>query len=455
MSRVLPITKGKNNPLLRKKAREIKTISPELLAVVSAMEITMREANGIGLAAPQVGQDIQLFVVDPLAFDRERSKWEFKKIIQPDITKPVAFINPSISSYPKGEESMIEGCLSLPDWEGEVTRSKRITIKAQTIAGEGFKLQAKGLLAKVLQHEYDHLQGVLICDKWEKEHKVQKAKIRRIVFFGDSEYSQVVLDKLKGTPYEPEIIIGKDTKYSILNTRYSLGIVASYGNIIPEAVIKKFKHGILNIHPSLLPHYRGPSPLQAAILHGDAKIGVSIMKMVSAIDAGPLLAQGQLVLDESLTSHSLGKILFAEGAQLLLEVLPEYLAGKLPLIAQDEERAIYTQLIKKEDGLIDWRGNAEHIERMVRAYQPWPIATTFFEHRGKTLRLHILEVQVIEKLTLNSEVGKLETVNQQLRVRCGKGILLIKKLRPEGKKEMTGEAFLRGYAPKLFFRHPV
>lgn len=451
----LKIIIGQDNSTLRVKAKKIAVVTSEIQGLIEKMAQKMKEAEGIGLAAPQIGKSIQLFVVDSLAFDRERSKWEFKKITPPDVTKPLVFINPVISSYPKGQDAFIEGCLSLPGFEGKVSRSKRITIKAQLVSGETFKLQAKGLLARVLQHEYDHLQGTLICDKWEKEMKVKSSsatadKVKKIVFFGDSEYSQIVLNKLKVTAYEPEIIIGKNTKYQMPDTKYLVGITASYGEIIPRETIDKFKYGILNIHPSLLPRYRGPSPLQAAILNGDSKTGVSIIQLSEKMDAGPLVAQGEFMVDELYTSQTLGEILFKEGALMLLDVLPEYLARKLTPVAQDETKASYTALIEKKDGLIDWSQDAQIIERKIRAFIPWPVAYTYMNHRGAIRRLQIMEADIIKNLTIKKAPGNLETASQELLVHTGKGILRITKLRPEGKREMSGEEFMRGYDVETF-----
>jgi len=453
---MIRIITGKDNPTLRDKSKLINNVTPELLVLIRDMTVIMKESEGIGLAAPQVGKSIALFVIDPLAFDRERSKWEFRKIESaPDTSKPLAFINPVISTYPKFSESMVEGCLSLPGWEGNVIRSKRITIKAQTIDGKTFKLQAKGLLAKVLQHEYDHLQGVLICDKWKDQRRVKGKglRVKGVVFFGDSPYSRIVLNKLKRSAYEPAIVMGKTTNYKLLTTNYSLGITAAYGKIIPQEIVKKFRRGILNIHPSLLPRYRGPSPLQQAILNGDNKTGVTIMLLNKKMDAGPLLAQSQFLLDKPYTTDELGRILFEEGAQMLIEILPEYLAGKLEAVAQDESQATYTRLITKDDGLIDWFKSAVDIERKIRAYQPWPTAYTFFKHRGQIMRLQLLGASITQNLTGAKEPGKIETAKKIVEVACGKGTLVIKKLRPEGKKEMTGEEFVRGYAPEKFFSH--
>ncbi|MBI3335304.1 MAG: methionyl-tRNA formyltransferase, partial [Candidatus Portnoybacteria bacterium] len=391
-----------------------------------------------------------------LAFGENLSGFASRKIDNPDASKGFSFINPSIVNYPKGQEGMREGCLSLPGWDGIVARSKRITVKAQDVEGRTFKLQAKGLLAKVLQHEYDHLQGVLICDKWKDQRRVKgkELRIKGVVFFGDSVYSHVVLDKLKGTPYEPEVVIGKDTQYNILNTKYLIGITAAYGAIIPQEVIKKFRYGILNIHPSLLPKYRGPSPVQSTIMNGDTVAGVSIIKLNEKVDSGDIIAQKEFVIDKSYTAGQLHSLLFRLGANILLEILGLWISGRIIPQRQDESEASYTAFIKKDDGLIDWNESAQKIERKIRAYQPWPSVYTFFGHRGKILRVQLLDAQIKDPLTSHSEPGNIVRKDQELYVECGQDSLFIKKLRPEGKKEMSGEEFLRGYGnnSKLQFK---
>ncbi len=459
------IVTGKDTPLLREKAKKISSITPSIKEMAKKMVTTMKLAQGVGLAAPQIGKSVQIFVVDRLAFDKKLSKWEFKKIPPQDVSRGFTFFNPSIATYPKGVEDMKEGCLSLPGWEGIVTRSKRITIKAQTLEGESFKLQAKGLLAKVLQHEYDHLQGVLICDKWKKAKKVKIERLEKtsdryalhkekIVFFGASEYSRIVLSALKKTSFKPHYIITKKEELASLKGTYALGILAFYGGIIPTSLIKRFRYGILNIHPSLLPQYRGPSPVQETILKGDKIAGVSIITLSERVDAGDILAKEEFFLEKKYTTPELHQILFSMGANLLLRVLPQWIEGSLNPQKQKEEEATYTKFLKKRDGLIHWKEPASLIERKIRAYQPWPGAYTFFEHGGKILRVQLLEGEVEENLTSESEGGIIVAMNQELVVDCGSGRLIIKTLRPEGKKQMSGAEFLRGYAQYINFDSP-
>lgn len=454
----LPIVTGKKNSVLRAQSIPVARVDARIKGFISQMYLKMEELEGIGLAAPQVGENIQLFIVDKLAFDEERSKWQFEGITEPDVSGGYTFINPIISTYPKPYEDMEEGCLSLPGLEGVVKRSRRVTIKAQNEKGERFKLRAEGLLAKVLQHEYDHLQGTLISDKWKNPRRYEKEtrlstsdRYLSVVFFGSPPYGDIVLEALRGAGIKP-LVVPKASVNTLTKEQYDVGILAAYGKILPPRVIAKFRHGILNIHPSLLPKYRGPSPVVQTILEGDRVSGVTIMKLSGRMDAGPIVAQQEVELQEQITGAELSRTLFGIGAELLLHVLPLYLHGNIELVAQDEKKASYTNMISKEDGLIDWSRNAEYIRRAIYAYQPWPCVYTFFEHKGIKKRIQLLEAGALDgKNVLPRTVyGTIEEGKDQLIVLCGQGRLRIKKLRPEGKKEMTGEEFLRGYDAKRF-----
>ena len=196
-----------------------------------------------------------------------------------------------------------------------------------------------------------------------------------------------------------------------------IGVLAAYGKILPKAFIEAFPLGILNIHPSLLPKYRGPSPIQAAILNGDKKTGVTIILIDEKMDHGPILAERAINIDnpDYLELHNQ---LAELGIKVLLEVLPEWIQGNIKPRSQNESEATYSKLIKKEDGQIDWSRPAEEIERMVRAYNPWPGAYTKIK---------------------NGEILKIK------KVKVENGVLKILIVQPESKKEMPWDAFLRGH----------
>ena len=218
--------------------------------------------------------------------------------------------------------------------------------------------------------------------------------------------------------------LDSDFLLQITNLKLDIGVVASYGKIIPKALLDLFPCGVLNIHPSLLPLYRGASPLQSTILNGDTETGVTIMLVDEKMDHGPILTQKKFDITnyessskEKINLLSLHDELAKLGAELLLETLSRWLSGKIVPMPQDELHTTFTKMIKKEDGLIDWSKSPEHIERMVRAYNPWPGTYTKLKS-GKTLK-----------------IKKVEIINGELK-------LLV--VQPEGKKEMPGDAYLRG-----------
>jgi methionyl-tRNA formyltransferase len=152
-----------------------------------------------------------------------------------------------------------------------------------------------------------------------------------------------------------------------------IGILVSYGKIIPQSVIDLFPHGIINVHPSLLPKYRGPSPIEAAIANGDSKTGVSLMALSAEMDAGPVYAQEKIVLDGTETKPTLYEKLFTVGSEMLINNINEIVSGGLKPTPQDDTHATYTKLITKADGLLDpTTMTADECERKVRAYLGFP-----------------------------------------------------------------------------------
>ena len=203
------------------------------------------------------------------------------------------------------------------------------------------------------------------------------------------------------------------------------GVVASFGKIIPDSTLEIFTGGLINIHPSLLPKYRGPSPIEAAILNGDKATGVTLMKLESQMDAGPIYVQERVPLKGSETQVTLYQQLAGIGAQLLLKHLPDTISGKLEPTAQDDAQATYVQLIKKEDGQVDWTKSAKDIEQQIRAYSIWPGSRT--ELFGREVIITAAHVAQPDEPT-----AKLLTHES------ADGTLVIDRLKPAGKREMTG-----------------
>ena|SRR5579863_1886071 len=221
-----------------------------------------------------------------------------------------------------------------------------------------------------------------------------------------------------------------------------LYIVAAFGQILPQAVLDQPRYGTLNIHASLLPRYRGVSPISQAILQGDKETGVTIMLLDAGVDTGPILLKRAMPLSEEETTGSLTPKLAALGAQAIIEALPQWIAGRLTPVPQAEQEASYTHMLRKEDGLIPWHNSAIDIARRVRAYSPWPAAYTHW--RGKLIK--ILSAQALETAKIPAAAGTaLLTDNKKLAVVTGEGLLVITTLQLEGKKAVSAEEFLRGY----------
>jgi len=248
-----------------------------------------------------------------------------------------------------------------------------------------------------------------------------------------------------------------------------LFIIASYGKIIPKEILGIPKKGCLNVHPSLLPRWRGASPIQATILNGDEETGATIMLMDEEMDHGDIIASSKLSrfggippfnkfgIKEAkeagksqmskLSYKELEEKLIEESAKLLLETLPKWLNGKITPPPQDHSKATFCKIIKKEDGKIDFGESAEIIERKIRALNPWP--GTFFEIKGKIYKILEAEIFKDAQLLPNKRVGEFFCCDKNLIVKCGQGGLIIKKIQPESKKPLSGYEFWCGYQKKL------
>ena len=226
-----------------------------------------------------------------------------------------------------------------------------------------------------------------------------------------------------------------------------LYIVAAFGQILPQAVLDLPRFGTLNIHASLLPKYRGVSPISETILQGDSETGVTIMLIDAGVDTGPMLLQRTLSISDNDTTGSLTLKLAALGASALLEVLPLWVQGTIIPQPQDEHRASYTRMLHKEDGEIAWNHPAEVLARAARAFNPWPSAYT--KWNGKLLKI-ISAYAVLSEPVLEAKPGTVnlhkENDRQILSVVTGNGLLIVEKLQLEGKKVMGADEFLRGYS---------
>jgi methionyl-tRNA formyltransferase len=220
-----------------------------------------------------------------------------------------------------------------------------------------------------------------------------------------------------------------------------LFVVAAYGIILPTDVLALARFGSINVHASLLPAYRGASPIAAALLDGCSETGVSIMLMDEGMDTGPVLAQARQPINATDTTPTLSQRLAEQGAQLLVETLPGWLAGTLPPLNQNElpGEPSLCRLIKKGAGRIDWTCSALQIERMTRAYAPWPSAYTTWKGNN-------LKIWEAEALSGVAQPGRIVATGSGPAVGTGDGLLVLRKVQPAGKRSMDIADFLNGAA---------
>jgi methionyl-tRNA formyltransferase len=217
-----------------------------------------------------------------------------------------------------------------------------------------------------------------------------------------------------------------------------IGVLAAYGKIVPQAVIDIFPHGIINIHPSLLPKHRGPIPIESVILGGETKTGVSIMQLVKEMDAGPVYGHAELELQGDETKQALADQLVEIGGQMIVELLPGILDGSLVAVPQTEENATYDELISKADSLLDFTKPAVRLEREVRAFLEWPKSRTKIGEKDVVVtKAHVIDG--------NGKPGELWRDGKEFGFYTSGGIFVIDTLKPAGKGEMTAQAFLAGY----------
>ncbi len=236
--------------------------------------------------------------------------------------------------------------------------------------------------------------------------------------------------------------VGKDDIFKIIEEeRPDLIIVVSLGIIIPKEILQKFK--FINIHPSLLPKYRGATPIQNAILSGEEETGISIFLINEKLDAGPIFVKEKVALNPQIYYKDAERLLASRGANLLSKNLQKIIDEDIFPVAQDDERATYTRAFKKEDGLINWNNPAKRIEKMVRGLNPWP--GTFTKLNGKIFKILKADTQEQTKHGPFGPPGKLYLgTNNRIAVQTGKDFLLIDELQIEGKNRVTSKEFLQG-----------
>lgn len=218
-------------------------------------------------------------------------------------------------------------------------------------------------------------------------------------------------------------------------------LVVAYGKILPKEIIELPQYGCINIHASLLPKYRGASPIQQAILHGEKTTGVTAMYMDIGLDTGDMLLKTEVDIDENETADELHDRLSTEGAKLIVEVVHAAAEGTLVRTPQNDAMSTYAPLLTREMSAIDFTKSAVEIHNQVRGLNSWPSAVTTLE--GKKLKIHRTRLAKGE-----GQPGTILSLNPFV-VACGSGAIEITELQPEGKKKMTAQDYLRGHKPDI------
>ncbi len=266
----------------------------------------------------------------------------------------------------------------------------------------------------------------------------------------------------KGWPvFQPPSLKREAAIQQFLDLAPDLVVVAAYGLLIPTEMLNVPKHGFLNIHPSLLPRYRGPSPISSAILDGVEETGVSLMLLDEGMDTGPVLAQQATKILPGERADALTVRLFEMGAHLLTESAPQWIDRHIPPQPQDSDLATYTAKLTREDGRVDWTESAGLLCRRFRAYTPWPgLYTTW---RGKRLRLLDVEefsspMRGTEGLADKPASGAVAAHSEApdvISIKAGGGTtILVRRLQMEGRRAQGSEEFLRGYPQIIGERLP-
>jgi len=432
------------NPILRKETEEVANFDMELQNFIDSMVETMRDHNGIGLAAPQVGSCQKIVVIE---FQPSKD--------DPEQEIPLTVIcNPVISDSSKEDCKMVEGCLSFPGMELIVERPKAVTVKGKDRYGNDIEIKADNLFARVLQHEIDHLNATLMIDH---------LKELNIVFFATGEFGTHALKSLINDPqYNVKAVvtgekliekrgkksdanaikkIAKDAGLKVIVSKKlrneadiieqikkihpDVAVVVDFGQIIPREVFEIPIHGTVNIHPSLLPLLRGPSPIQSFLLSGERTTGVSLIKINEGVDSGPIISQVEVKTTGSENFQILFDYLSELGANLLLDSLPYYVVDHLKAKEQDESAATYTKVFKKEDGKVTLSDSGRDVMNKIRAFYPWP--GVYIEKNG-------LKIQVT--------AGHLDR----------EGMFVVDRVKPAGKNEMNYSDFVNGYKIELTFK---
>ncbi len=246
-----------------------------------------------------------------------------------------------------------------------------------------------------------------------------------------------------GVPvFQPERLREPDVEATLRAWAPDVAVVAAYGKIIPEALLSIPRLGMINVHASLLPRLRGAAPVHRAVMQGDTETGVTIMRVVKALDAGGMFATATRVIGPSDTSDVVERDLALLGAPLLLSVVDQLASGTATEVAQDDSHATYAARLTKDEGLIDWSQAAIAIHNRVRGLFPWPHAYSYLHGR----RVIVLRTQPRADVVHAVPGTIVSVLPHTVEVATGNGVLVVEQVQPEGKRAMAVRDFMAGHA---------
>jgi methionyl-tRNA formyltransferase len=454
---------------LRKTAKPVPRVNATVRKTLDDMLATMRSASGVGLAAPQVGISKRMVVVDVGE-------------------GPYFLVNPEIVSRSEETESTWEGCLSWPGYVGDVIRPLRVTVKALDRDGHDTWVEGEGFFARALCHEIDHLDGVLFIDRASTIAEVPKSEEPvevgseeeadiTAVFMGSPDFAVPSLLEMVQSGVKVSLVVTQPDKPAgrkqvltptpvraqaealgipvlackkvsdpeavkrITDLRPDFIVVAAFGQRLPAPLLGAAKYACLNVHPSLLPLYRGGNPIQRAVMNGDGFSGVSIMYMSDKMDAGDIAIQKTVEVGPDETYGTLESRLAVLGAHALLEAMMLVRAGSAPRVAQDESKTTKAPHLRNGEETIDWAWSSRRIHALVRGLSPRPGAVTWFGEQ----RMKVWETRILPSERASSDTGSVRrTEGDMAVVATGDGAIGVLEVQPDGRKPMTAQAFLSG-----------
>jgi methionyl-tRNA formyltransferase len=464
------------DPVLRKVSRPVPRVNNAVRKVLDDMLETMRNASGAGLAAPQIGVSKRLVVID--------------------IGEgPLFLVNPEIVSRSEETQTGIEGCLSLPGYVGEVERPLRVSVRALDRDGHSVWVDGEGYLARALCHEIDHLDGILYSDRASTISEVKEEEPEdgsrdeegnereiRAVFMGSPEFALPSLDELVSAGVKVELVVTQPDRpfgrkqellatpvkrraielgipvltservsephivEKILAIKPHFVIVVAFGQKLPKEILHAPQLGCLNLHPSLLPKYRGGNPIQRAVMNGDEVTGVSIIHMSERMDAGDIALKKEVPIGPNETFGTLEKRLASVGAHALREVVYLMTLGQIPRTPQDESRASLAPHLSRGEEVIDWTRPALEVHNLVRGLSPRPGAVTYLD--GKRIKIWQTRMPSGPSRGSRAPGSIIGVEGESLLVECGDSPIAVTEVQPEGRSIMSASAFLMGLRSK-------